>query len=964
MNALELVETLLTLPTVAAQRTFLDNHVHFVNDEVVRLLDQKAAHFLRVDLHLSIQIADHLYYIGELTDNPLYKAQGLVLQADARSIGLGQYERAIALYDEAAEIYGLAGYIPRQAWAQIGKVNALSYIGRYTEALEIGTRIIPILKAEGWQRSVAVLTMNLGIVHGRQGEDMESLDMFDQAGKIYEQMGKEGKTDWALIQQNRAVALRNLGRFAESIEASRMASQTLDQLEERVEAARARQGLALTYFVLGRFNEALQILDRVQDVFLDDGRLRDAMLVELYTTDCLLQLRRFPEVIEKSSSARKLFAAIGTNQLAALALVNEAVAYAELRRFGEALSSFDEARRLFEEAGNDVRTASTDLERSAVFLCQGELIPALKVAENCVTIFKTKHLPTEQAQALIVAARACLGLNDYEQAQQFLAEALQIGEARNIPTVRYQAHSLLGTLARLHGDGDTAQTQWEDAIAEIEQLRGRLMVEFRVSFLEDKETLYENMVDLCIERGQPGLGLEFAERAKSRALLDLLAYRLNVTPQPHGPGDRPLLEELKQLRTVRDELYRRWESDAESDENNERAWSSSQALRQKAQQDVLTLEKQITHLWHRLLVRNADYAREAALWIIRTESVQPYLDADTLLVEYYVVHDRLLAFLVTASDVRTMYLDADLQQIQTLLQRFQLNLRAVSRSTPRQITGFIRNAQALLFRLYELVIKPLEEHLSAFTKLVIVPHGPLHYVPFHAVYDGASYLLERHEISYLPNASSLRYCLETRAPTSRGLALGHSNNGRLPHAVEEAGEIATLLGCQELTEEAATLAEFNRLAPECAALHLATHGEFRADNPLFSGLIFADGWLTTMDIFNLRLNASLVTLSACHTGQNVPGGGDELLGLMRAFLGAGAASVALTLWAVEDRSTAQLMGMFYRKLIEGYSKSQAIRRAQIHFIHRSSDQSAKPPEHYAHPYFWAPFFLVGDPGPL
>jgi hypothetical protein len=144
----------------------------------------------------------------------------------------------------------------------------------------------------------------------------------------------------------------------------------------------------------------------------------------------------------------------------------------------------------------------------------------------------------------------------------------------------------------------------------------------------------------------------------------------------------------------------------------------------------------------------------------------------------------------------------------------------------------------------------------------------------------------------------------------------------------------------------------------------ATHGEFRPDNPLFSGLALADGWLTTLDIFNLRLQASLVTLSACQSGQSQVGGGDELLGLMRAFLYAGAASLVLSLWAVEDRSTALLMEAFYAKLAEGWSKGAALRHAQRQFIQDGVSQGDAAQRLYKHPFFWAPFFLVGDTGLL
>lgn len=964
MTEAELVEQLLILPDTAARQHFLKEHRMLLNDEVARLLDLQAAHYLRSDIRLSLELASYLFYMAELTNNSLYKGWSRVLEADARSIGLGEYELAISLYDEAAEIYQVCENVAEQAWSQLGKVNALSHIGRYDEALEIGYRISPILEAYGYQRSLAVLTMNLGIVYSRRGEDSESLAMYDRAIYLCKQSGKEKTTDWALIHQNRAVALRNLGSFDASIEASKMARDTLLQLDEKVEAARAQQALALTYFVVGRFNESLELLDHVREIFLNDERKRDAMLVELYISDCLLELGRFSDVLEKCKRVRALFAELGSHQVEALAIINEAVAYAALRRYEESLSSLSEARQLFAEAGNEVSVAFTDLERAAVLLCQTRYPQSLKLAQECVAIFKVHDLPIERAQALTVAARAALVLQQYTQVDQFINEALAIGMKLNVPTVKYQGHALLGALAVAQSNVDIAQKEYELAIEEVEQLRGRLMVEFRISFLEGKEILYQDMVGLCIDQKQPLLGLEYAERAKSRALLDLLAYRLDLTIQARDTKDGPLVEELTRLRAERDLLYRRWESGAEAVERNERGWPSSESLRQEAQQEVLILEKKITDLWTRLLVRNADYAREADLWTVRTESAQPYLDMNTVLVEYYTVHGKLIVFLVTANQVQALQLDTDMNQIKALMQHLQLNLRAVPRSTAHAVGVLTTNAQAVLYKLHQLLIAPLKERLVGYHKLLIVPHDSLHYLPFHALHDGNSYLIEQYEISYLPSSSSLRYCREVQPHVGRSIVVGHSNNNRLPHAVEEARTIATILKGQVFLEEQASLAEIYQVISECHTLHLAAHGDFRLDNPLFSGLALTDGWLTTMDIFNLRLRASLVTLSACQTGRNVLGGGDELLGLMRAFLSSGAASVALTLWAVEDRSTAQLMETFYRNLVQGRDKGESLRQAQLQFIRGKNELSDIQSEHYVHPYFWAPFFLVGDAGPL
>jgi CHAT domain-containing protein len=192
--------------------------------------------------------------------------------------------------------------------------------------------------------------------------------------------------------------------------------------------------------------------------------------------------------------------------------------------------------------------------------------------------------------------------------------------------------------------------------------------------------------------------------------------------------------------------------------------------------------------------------------------------------------------------------------------------------------------------------------------------------------------------------------------------LGHSYEGRLPYAVEEARSVAAITGGDAFVEAEATPQRLRELGQSYGCIHLATHGDFRPDNSLFSGLALAQQWLTTLDIFGLQLNASLVTLSACQTGRSALGGGDELLGLMRAFLHAGASSLVLSLWPVEDRSTARLMEAFYTHLVSGQGKAEALSAAQQRFI--GQRPAGTDGEMTSHPYFWAPFYLVGDPGRL
>lgn len=958
MAPLSLSEQLLALPDIAAQRAFLQDHAAVLDDAVATALKGQADRFLRSDIRRSLETADLLVEMTALTGDPRHRAMGLLARGNGQGIGLGDYQSALPCYEEATAIYRTHGTVVEQATAQIGKLWPLANLGRYEEALAAGEWAAKVLEQHAQWLQLAKLTSNLGIICGRQGQDRAALRMFDRARDLYCQLGAEGETFLTRVEYNRAIVLRNLGHFSASIAASEAALTLLERMDQVVDVARARQGLAITYFVLGRYNEALKMLDKVGEVFWTDGRERDAILVELFVSDCLLQVGRFADVLEKCARVRDIFSGLGTHYEVAQAILNEAVAFAGLERYDEALASLAEARCLFKEEGNRTWETLTDLEQAALLHQQGQFTESLTLAQQCAALLTSASQPPKAAHALLIAARSAAALEQPDLARQLAEEALAIGEQTDIPALTMACHHVLGVLAQRRGDLQHALEELDRAIGEMEQLRGRLMVEFRADFLADKQALYEDMVQLCIDSEQPQRGLEYAERAKSRALLDMIAYRLDLGLGARHKEDEPLVAQLVELRAERDRLYRRIEG---GEELAVRGWSADDTAHLRGQQDVLALEKRITDLWHRLLIRNADYARDAALWQVRTEPVQPYLTKDTALVEYFRIHGQFVAFLVTHASVQSYRLPGS-EEVGRLLQLLWLNLKTVSRCPPAQLAGLEAHAGGLLQKLYRLTLAPLAEGLAPYQRIVIVPHGPLHYLPFHALHDGTSFLLQEKEVSYLPGASLLRYCCEARPAEGGALIVGHSYGGRLPYTVQEARTVADLVGEQAWLEDAATLEKLRGAMHDCRLVHLAAHGEFRPDNPLFSGLALTDGWLTTLDIFNLRLQASLVTLSACQTGQSVVGGGDELLGLMRAFLYAGAASLILSLWMVEDRCAAQLMAAMYSRLAAGWTKGAALRAAQLQLIQGQGLEDEGGARR--HPYFWAPFFLVGETGKL
>jgi CHAT domain-containing protein len=250
------------------------------------------------------------------------------------------------------------------------------------------------------------------------------------------------------------------------------------------------------------------------------------------------------------------------------------------------------------------------------------------------------------------------------------------------------------------------------------------------------------------------------------------------------------------------------------------------------------------------------------------------------------------------------------------------------------------------------VLAPVRPYISA-RHLIIVPHGVLHYLPFHALLDDTGYLIDSFTISYAPSASVFAHCQEKPAHASgNSLVLGIPD-AQAPMILQEVRAVAVILPEAELiVGAAANETVLREKGLQSRLIHIATHGRFRQDNPMFSGIRLGDAYLNLYDLYQLKLNAELVTLSGCATGMNVVAPGDELLGLIRGLLFAGAHSLLLSLWDVHDQSTADFMACFYRRLQDGNSKASALQGAMTELRER-----------YPHPYHWAPFTLIGKISP-
>jgi len=225
----------------------------------------------------------------------------------------------------------------------------------------------------------------------------------------------------------------------------------------------------------------------------------------------------------------------------------------------------------------------------------------------------------------------------------------------------------------------------------------------------------------------------------------------------------------------------------------------------------------------------------------------------------------------------------------------------------------------------------------------------LHRLPFQALFNGQEYLIDEFTISYAPSASTYALC-QARYTQRNGksLILGIPDRAA-PFVQEEVTAIAACLPNAELLLGIdATADRLREIGRQSRFIHIATHGYFRRDSPMFSGIKLGGSYLSLYDLYQLELPAELIALSGCSTGLNVVAAGDELLGLARGLIHAGAETSLLTLWDIQDHSAAQLMTSFYRQLVCGRTKADALQQAM---------QQVR--SEYPHPYHWAPFILMG-----
>jgi CHAT domain-containing protein len=866
-----------------------------------------------------------------------------------------EFQAALQLIEEAHAGYAALQMELPALRTNVGKMHVLVQLGQYQEALAAGDVALNRIQNAPpddsiWNdpeaRLVIMLThMNQGICYRRMGQYEQALIVYNAAEQ--ECLRHNLTNHLGDIRNNAGVTLMYLGRVTEALVAFESAASAYLNANHTRLYAYCLNNIGEAHLLLGNYRASLEALQTGRQQFEQLQTPVDEYLL-LLEGHVYLALNLYPESLAAYKEAELRCQTAGMSHYQARALWGMGAAYVGQAQFEQAALALEKAADLFAAADNAPFHASVLLEQAALRLAQGDRKGAQQVAQEAADLLAGKSYPVEQ---LYVHLRlADLAAPDLAVVEDYLLTAEELSKQLPLPHLRYRVQQRLGQLRRQQGQMGAAREHLQAAIADIEQLRGSVAQEaMRVSFLYDKIAAYEELLLLYLETNEVYNAFATTEQAKSRALVDLLIGM----DQPAAPLLDSQANRLQQLQADLNAVY----SEFLGSKSSQELTASAPELHARAQE----LEREINRLRLQTAVSRPGDPFAASL---PPEKISHYLPEDAILLAYHLIGDEIMAFVHYAGETRVARHIGQSESVQRLIQRLTMQwdrFRAGDTFVQRHINQLEESAKRILHSLYRTLIAPVIDLFPPSLdngrprRLAIIPHGLLHQAPFHALYDGEQYLLERFEISYAPSITTMALCQQRQARLSSRAVIAGIADELIP-AVETELQAVAEQAQRRWPEtavyynETATRQTIQRESGAAGLLHLACHGLFRADNPMFSALKLHDNWLTAVDVLQFDLNGALVALSACESGRSQVTYGDELLGLTRAFLGAGANSLLVSLWLAQDETTARLMGDWYAQLAQERPapRAAALRAAQL-----------KLKAQYAHPYYWAPFILIG-----
>lgn len=947
---------------------------------------------------------------------PLWQAAGdraseadTVNQIGACHQGFGETDAAVAAYEQALALARTAG--DRQAEAE--SLNNLAVIYddqlRDPRALDFFEKALALYEELGDRRAVSTTRLNLGLYWDRRSEPAKALDNLNRSLEIRREEKDRAGEARVLAE---IAGIRREEEPDVALDLFAQAARAADEAGNRRVRAHVLRGMASLYLLQGEPQKALELFTESLDLFREVGdRLGEGLsLSSLGST--ALHLGDTDLALEHYTQALSIHREVKNARAEAYTLRDIGWSYSLRGEPEVALEHYERALRLSQDARDEAGRAFALHGLGRTRLALGQAAQSVKDLEEALAVYgKIGRFALSEVSAMLELGRAWQALGEPERAAARFQQVLAFSRQKRIPIGEAVSQWALARQERDRGNLKGAAAAITEAIQIIESVRPKVASErLRVSFFASHRDYYEFYIDLLmrLHEREPGAGhlaeaFAASERARARALLDLLAEgRIDVR--------RGIPHELKQRET--EIAHRLSQLQGRLLDNLSRQDGSQTA---QLEEELRSAEEDRERLEWQLRKEHPRYAAVRSPSDLPMARIQELLDDRSALLEIAVGRERSFLFVVTRDGLAGFPLPpaAELGAlVDSLRQALETGGRRLYgryvETAQRLYQVLIAPAEPLLRDKPNLIVAadgPLLL-LSFETLLTGPPSNAAGSGSGGGLYTGLPYLILDRSVTYIPSAGVLVELREPRAPAppdakiflgfgdpeyggrkpaapdpsrtrgtlpdalpDRSLARSFRESGLLdlPPLPESRNEVTGIAGLYPPERVAVYLdrqaseenLKDNPALKTARRIHIAAHGLLNEQQPEFSGLVLTldgdpkeNGLLQTYEIFNLELSADLVVLSACGTalGKNV--GGEGLIGVSRALLYAGAASVVVSLWPVADASTSDLMVRFYRHLDETGDRAEALRRSKLELIRGGR---------FAHPYHWAPFILIGMP---
>ncbi len=934
MNRKKLAEKLVE-SSFPERKFLLSEHFAFADVQLAKALQNVCYEIWTSEPQKVSKIVSALNLLFQNTRNKEIKAILEWTRAIKKLVG-GDLEKCLAWLDKSEKSFQKINKNHSAATTQISKIYALALLGRYDEAVKCGLAARKVFLAEKDIYSVGKIEHNIGNLYWRRDFYRESESYLASAFAHFSEI--DDQRQMAMVENTQAFVKSLQNDFPAAEKIYEKAIRRAKKNSFTVTQAEIETGLSNLYLFQGKLDFALKFMERSRRKYEVLQMPAQNANCELELADIYLELNLLQEASELYENAAQKFAELGMQAELARCSMNFARALFLSNNIELARLQIEKAQMLFQSEGNLVATASAMVFESQIFYLENDFPTAEKLCEEALEIFAENQNLRFELFARWLSGEIALAKNDLKKAAGIFEKTLSDAE-NNSSSIENLCLNALGKIALKNDDKISAENFFRRAVELTENTRLSLEAEeFRMSFLGNKIFPFLAISKIKIAESKFAEAFQWLERSRSRSLLDTLDQAKNSVTLAPSDSDKgfDIEHKIEKLRGELNWFYSRL---------NRNSTSGLQARKElnSLKKEVFEREKKLAEFERRLSINSG------STFDFNIEILQKLI-GDSVLVEYAVFDGKISAFLVNRTEIIFCENIAEEKNVNEEIGQFLFQMK-----TARFIEKLNESNQKLAFsrvlrhsrKLYDFLIKPLEKYLNS-KKIYFVPANRLHYLPFNSLFDGKKFLIEKHEISNAPSSAVLANCLRKSGSNFDSALLVAFADEKIPNAEIEVEKIALSLSHSvKLKGKKATLKNIQKYAKDANLLHFACHAKFRPDNPLFSALNLSGENLAVRDARKIDLQNKLVVLSACETGLSKIESGEEIIGLSRGFLSAGASSLILSFWTVNDVSTLLLMTDFYKNIQAGKTTSESLRLAQIKNLDK-------------HPYFWSPFFLVGS----